>query len=165
MALPRLLGVALVAALAYATGCEVRFEDSRPAPGDDRTRQPVNGAPHAVVERVVDGDTVVLGDGAHVRLVGMDAPEVGTCGYDRATAAVERLVLGERVRLTAPVDDTDRYGRLLRYVDVGETDVGLHLIRLGLAVARYDSRDGYDPHPREVRYVAADRESPPFTCR
>ncbi|MGI8872934.1 MAG: thermonuclease family protein, partial [Egibacteraceae bacterium] len=53
-------------------------------------------------------------------------------------------------------EDTDRYGRLLCYVDVGATDAGLELLRAGLAEARYDSRDGDGRHPREADYVRAD---------
>lgn len=111
------------------------------------------------VAHVVDGDTLTLGNGETVRLVGIDTPEVGACGYDRAAAMLERLVLSKQVRLTASVEDKDRYGRLLRYVDVGTEDAGLRLIEDGLAVARYDSRDGYDYHPRQPRYVTADRAS------
>ncbi|HYO40073.1 MAG TPA: thermonuclease family protein [Nocardioidaceae bacterium] len=118
-----------------------------------------------VVARVVDGDTVELVGGQDVRIVGVDTPERGDCGYDEATAAMERLVLGRRVRLTVSDEDRDRYGRLLRYVDVGAVDAGLRQIQAGLAVARYDSRDGYGRHPREARYVATDRRVPDRTCR
>ncbi len=118
-----------------------------------------------VVTRVVDGDTLELGNGETIRLVGVDTPEAGECGFDRAAATLERLVLWKRVRLTASaVEDRDRYGRLLRYVDVGSQDAGLRLIKNGLAIARYDSRDGYGYHPREPRYIAADRASPNVGC-
>ena len=57
-------------------------------------------------------------------------------------------------------DDRDDYGRLLRYVDGPSGDAGLVLIQEGLAIARYDSRDGYGGHPREAAYVAADAATP-----
>lgn len=113
-----------------------------------------------LVTRVIDGDTIELGNGESVRVVGIDTPERGECGFDAATANMERLVLGKRVRLTVSDEDTDRYGRLLRYVDVGKRDAGLTQINAGLAVARYDSRDGYGFHPRENRYIAADKATP-----
>ena len=123
--------------------------------GEDRAE-----TAEAMVATVTDGDTVRLESGEAVRIVGIDTPERGECGYERASRALERLVLGRPVALTAPVDDTDRYDRLLRYVDVevaGRTvDAGLRLIEKGLAVARYDSRDGYDRHPREDEYHEAD---------
>ncbi|HSE46321.1 MAG TPA: thermonuclease family protein [Gemmatimonadales bacterium] len=117
-----------------------------------------------LVTHVVDGDTIDLGNGQTVRLVGIDTPERGDCGYDQATANMERLVLGKRVRLTTSDEDTDRYGRLLRYVNVGGRDAGLRQITRGLAIARYDSRDGYGFHPRENQYIAADQASDDFAC-
>ena len=73
-------------------------------------------------ESVTDGDTLRLANGEAVRLVGIDAPENGVCGSVKATELLSRLTLGERVTLTAPVRDRDRYDRLLRYVDVGGTE-------------------------------------------
>ena len=58
----------------------------------------------------------------------------------------------------------DRYGRLLRYVDVNGVDAGLRQIKQGQAVARYDSRDGYGTHARETAYVSADAASPKAAC-
>jgi len=75
-----------------------------------------------VIARVVDGDTVDLTNGAKVRLVQIDAPEVangGECFGNAAAAAATRLIPpGTRVRLeTEPATDrVDQYGRLLRYV-------------------------------------------------
>lgn len=118
-----------------------------------------------LVARVVDGDTVELGNGEHVRIVGIDTPERGECGFAEAASNMERLVLGKRVRLRPSDEDRDRYGRLLRYVDVRGRDAGLDQLERGLAVARYDSRDGYGYHPRENRYIATDKATPDFRCR
>jgi micrococcal nuclease len=75
------------------------------------------------------------------------------------------MVLDQRVELVpGAADDADRYGRLLRFVDVGGIDAGLRLIEDGWAVARYDSRDGYGAHPREERYIAADLASEDLGC-
>ena len=46
----------------------------------------------------------------------------------------------------------DRYGRLLRYVQVKKIDVGFELQLANLAKARYDSLDGFPWHPRERSY-------------
>ena len=115
----------------------------------------------AVVTQVVDGDTVVIDSGRRVRLIGVDTPERDTCGFAAATAAMRRMVEERTVVLVNPdsVQDLDTYGRLLRFVDVGGRDAGLAQIRSGLGTARYDSRDGYDEHPREDEYHRADRES------
>lgn len=121
------------------------------------------------VVHVVDGDTVdVTRGGAEetVRIVGIDTPERGECGYDQATVALGDLIGGMEVELTGPGDeDRDAYGRLLRYVDRGEVDAGYEQISAGMAIARYDSRDGYGWHPREDRYIAADEATGPgYAC-
>ena len=74
------------------------------------------------------------------------------------------MVLGKRVALGASDEEQDQYGRLLKYVDIGNTDAGLRLIKDGLAIARYDSRDGYGFHPREPRYIKADKASNAYVC-
>jgi micrococcal nuclease len=117
------------------------------------------------VVHVVDGDTVHVrrGDGTRerVRVIGIDTPERGECGFVASTAAVRDLVLGREVTLVAGArDDRDRYDRLLRYLDVDGVDVGHELLTAGFAVARYDSRDGHGRHPREDRYVATDAATP-----
>jgi len=136
-------------------------EEPSATPKPTPSRRPVRPF---VVTRVVDGDTLELGNGEHVRVVGIDTPEEGQCGYEAATAHMERLVLGERVRLTISDEDRDGYGRLLRYVDVAGRDAGLAQIRAGFAIARYDSRDGYGYHSREDRYIAADKATPDERC-
>lgn len=123
-----------------------------------------------LVASVTDGDTLDLANGETVRLVGMDSPEQGECGYDRAADHLAELVLGQRVLLTKARDENrDRYGRLLRYVDVGTleggtVDAGLSQIKKGLAIARYDSRDGYGSHDREDAYIAADKAAKNVSC-
>jgi micrococcal nuclease len=117
------------------------------------------------VTNVVDGDTIDVAGVGRIRVIGIDTPERGACGYESATLAMAALVDGREVTLVpGAVDDADRYGRLLRYVDVGDADAGLSLIEDGWAIARYDSRDGYGRHPREAEYVAADLASPDLGC-
>ena len=137
--------------------------DPTPEPAK-RTRRARPAERTHVVTRVVDGDTIELGNGETVRLVGIDTPEVGECGYERAADKLAALVLGRAVRLGASDEHRDGYGRLLRYVDVGDQDAGLRLIKNGLAIARYDSRDGYGFHPREQRYIAADKGARQLVC-
>jgi micrococcal nuclease len=118
------------------------------------------------VTRVIDGDTIEVSDGNRVRLIGIDTPERGECGYDEATAALRSLIGGAQVRLVPGArDDVDRYGRLLRYVEANGMDANLEMVRSGLAITRYDSRDGYGRHDREDVYVAAEQEAPSSSCR
>lgn len=143
-------------------------DDESQAANDDTSSEPVSEPKKRkktyLVIHVVDGDTIDLRNGRTVRLAGIDAPEVGQCGYKRSRNTLADLVLGKRVSLGASDEEQDQYGRLLKYVDIGKTDAGLRLIKSGLAIARYDSRDGYGYHPREPKYIAADRASQPFAC-
>lgn len=121
------------------------------------TTAPPAAPPGVVVIEVVDGDTIVVAGGQRVRMIGIDTPERGQCGYYEATAALTALVgLRPVVLVGGARDDVDRYGRLLRYVDVDGVDANLEMLRSGHARARYDSRDGYGRHAREDAYVAAD---------
>lgn len=82
------------------------------------------------VRRVVDGDTIELSTGQRLRYIGIDTPETnGGCFSLEAKLANEQLVLNKPVRLEKDVSETDRYGRLLRYVWVGETFVNDQLVR------------------------------------
>lgn len=136
-----------------------------PTPSSPAPSPAVDSSTHtAVVSRVIDGDTVELASGERVRLLGIDTPERGECHFDTASDAMAGLVLGERVTLTRDGDDRDHYDRLLRYIDVGSADAGLTLIQEGLAIARYDSRDGYGFHTREPAYIAAEQASAQQTC-
>jgi endonuclease YncB( thermonuclease family) len=90
------------------------------------------------VASVTDGDTLRLTNGARVRLLQIDTPELGTgeC-YSRAarTALLQRVPVGSRVVLEADsrLDRVDRYGRLLRYVHRGTMNVNVALVRAGAA--------------------------------
>ena len=117
----------------------------------------------AKVIRWIDGDTVVTNRGT-VRLIGIDTPERGKCGSAKATRRARRLApVGSSVTLGNPrsVKTKDHYGRLLRYVNRGQRDVGKVQIRRG-AWARYDSRDGYQRHPREAKYRRVDAHHPNY---
>ena len=89
------------------------------------------------IERIIDGDTLVIRNGQHVRLVQIDSPEAGEeCYADAATRELTRLARpGLRVVLEHDprLDAVDRYGRLLRYVWVGKTNVNVELVRRGAA--------------------------------
>ena len=93
------------------------------------------------VQRVVDGDTLVIAGGERVRLIGIDTPETKKpgspveCFGRRASAFTERLVEGRRVRLVRDVEERDRFGRLLAYVYRGSDDlfVNAELVRRGYA--------------------------------
>lgn len=70
----------------------------------------------AVVERVIDGDTIVLASGERVRLIGIDTPERGECYFEEARAYLAWWLDRAEVVLESDGRDKDDYGRLLRYV-------------------------------------------------
>jgi micrococcal nuclease len=125
-----LLAVALAALAATLAGGR----------GDD----PSAAGATARIERVVDGDTVVVrvdGRRERVRYIGIDTPESvrpdapDECYGERAAAENRRLVEGRRVRLVLDVEERDRFGRLLAYVYRAEDGrfVNAALVRAGHA--------------------------------
>jgi micrococcal nuclease len=93
------------------------------------------------VAKVVDGDTLVLTNGAHVRLIGCNAPETvkpfhpaEPWGPD-AKEFTTRFVRRGEVRLQFGQERIDKYGRLLAYVWVDDELLNEALIRAGLARA------------------------------
>ncbi len=91
----------------------------------------------AQVTRIVDGDTIdvsINGQTYTVRYILMNTPEVGQPLFDEATEANRQLVAGKTVYLVKDVNETDRYGRLLRYVYLDDgTFVNAELVRQGFA--------------------------------
>lgn len=102
------------------------------------------------VKRVVDGDTIELESGTKVRYIGINAPEtvdprtVVQCFGVEASNANKALVDGKQVRLAKDISEADKYGRVLRYVWVGETFVNDYLVRQGFATV--------STYPPDVKY-------------
>ncbi|MBM3730286.1 MAG: thermonuclease family protein [Actinobacteria bacterium] len=120
-----------------ATGC-----GGNDTSGNPQTTTFVNVG---VVVSVADGDTFDLemaGERETVRLIGLDTPEtkhptkgVECWGPEASDFTKSLLVPGTRVRLVRDAEARDRYGRLLAYVYLADTNVFVNreLIRLGFA--------------------------------
>ena len=106
---------------------------------DDTDTAATTTAEYYKVARVIDGDTIELENGERVRYIGMDTPETVhpskpvQCFGKAASAENSKLVSGKTVRLEKDVSDTDKYGRLLRYVYVDDVFVNLELVKRGFA--------------------------------
>lgn len=99
----------------------------------------------ATLVRVVDGDTIVVAIEEKqeiVRLIGINTPEtvdprspVECFGKEASQALREKIGPGDGVVLSADESQAkrDRYGRLLRYVEKEEEDIGEWLIKNGYA--------------------------------
>mgnify|MGYP001068239228 CR=1 FL=1 len=112
----------------------------------------------ATLVGVVDGDTIdVVVDGTRrrVRYIGINTPERDQAGYAEATEANRRLVNGASLLLYRDVSESDRYGRLLRYVAADGRFVNLELLRQGYAQAMTVPPDVACAE----RFAAAEREA------
>jgi len=89
----------------------------------------------AKVTRVIDGDTIVIDTSQKVRYIGMNTPELETndCFATQAAEINKTLVLGKEVKLEKDVSETDKYGRLLRYVYINNEMINDDLVKDGSA--------------------------------
>jgi micrococcal nuclease len=87
------------------------------------------------VVRIIDGDTIELNSGEIVRLICIDTPETNEPGFEEAKSYLTNLVLSKNVLLEKDVSETDRYGRLLRYVYLGSLFINGELVKKGYAQA------------------------------
>ena len=84
------------------------------------------------VDRVIDGDTVVVGNES-VRLLGINSPEQGEEYYEKAKEFLEGLILNKSVRLEYGAPKYDQYQRTLAFVFIGKSNLNIELVRVGLA--------------------------------
>ncbi len=91
------------------------------------------------LERVIDGDTVVLADGRHLRFIGLNTPERARDDRpaqplaEAATARLRELLAGGRLKLVTGREPADRYGRLLAHPFLPDgRNVTAELLRAGL---------------------------------
>ncbi|MBI4999745.1 thermonuclease family protein [Candidatus Gottesmanbacteria bacterium] len=113
------------------------------------------------VTRVIDGDTIEIETGERVRYLGIDTPETVDprkpvqCFGIEASKKNKELIEGKTVRLEKDITDRDKYGRLLRYVYVGDIFVNLELVKQGFAFSY--------TYPPDIKYqaeiLAAERQA------
>ncbi len=147
------------------------------------TARPLERSELVLVRAVIDGDTIVVTTVGRVRLLGIDAPEIGRV-FDTsapfAYAARDRLaglVLHRWVRLESDGERFDMYKRRLAYV-VTEDDVcaNVVLVREGLArvtarlpIARLDELKKAEAEAQTFRKgmwgAAPPAQSPGYTQR
>lgn len=133
-----MLALAAAVAVAFGAGREGGGFFGQGGMFGDGSSQRLGGP----VVKVADGDTLSVrtsgGRVERVRLIGIDTPEVYgkvECGGPEASEAMKRLATGSRVTVIPdPTQDRrDRYDRLLGYVEKNGNDLGLEMIRRGLA--------------------------------
>ena len=114
---------------------------------------PPDGPFGVVVVGIVDGDTIdVLAGHAptRIRIEGIDCPEMGQPYGRVAKIFTAGRVFGKQVEVLPK--DTDRYGRLVARVRIGDEDLGLALLEAGLAWQ-------YTTYSHDPVYGAAERSA------
>lgn len=113
------------------------------------------------VRKVIDGDTLELADGEHVRLIGIDSPELHhpelpVQRFSReASDYLLKLLDGRSVTLEIiPGEGRDVYHRLLAYVYAGKTMLNEEMIRNGYAFAYAKGE-----HPRLTQFLQLENEA------
>lgn len=109
------------------------------------------------VTRVIDGDTVELESGEHIRYHGIDAPESGARWSTQAHELNRDFVQNKTVRLELDRVTRDPYGRIPAYVWVGDTMINEALIREGYA--QYYAVKGEAVLKYRNRLLAAEAEA------
>jgi endonuclease YncB( thermonuclease family) len=121
-----------------------------------------------LVKRVVDADTIELSSNEKLRYIGINAPETKhptkevECFGEVASLKNKELVEGKEVRLEKDISNTDRYGRLLRYVYVVDntleengTENNINNKDKEIFVNEYLVREGYakaSSYPPDIKY-------------
>lgn len=113
------------------------------------------------VSRVVDGDTVELSDGSKVRLIGVNTPEstTRTEPYGKESSDYTKNQLTNKtVYLEKDVSETDKYGRLLRYVwldipkEISDSEIRTKMYNAILTTEGYAEASTYPPDVKYQEY-------------
>ncbi|WFP52045.1 thermonuclease family protein [Methylomonas sp. EFPC3] len=104
------------------------------------------------VEKVFDGDTILLDDGRKVRLLGINTPEIAgriksaEAGGEQAKQWLRLKLEQRKVFLQGDVEKQDKYQRTLAYVfNENKQLINVELVKRGLATVNI--------HPPNLRYV------------
>jgi endonuclease YncB( thermonuclease family) len=138
--------------------CTFGFDPAAPAPtgGAD-----IPSGETARVVAVIDGDTIDVdlnGQTVRVRYVGVNTPERDEVCYRQAVEANRILVSGKTVTLVRDVSETDRFGRLLRYVYADGIFVNRALVEQGYAEVVLYRPDG--AHFETFRQLEIEAKTP-----
>jgi micrococcal nuclease len=138
------------------TACTFGFEPVPPGAASGETGD---------VVAVIDGDTIDVmlnGQRVRVRYIGVNTPERNEACYSQATAANAALVQGKTVTLVKDRSETDSFGRLLRYIYVGDVFVNAQLVAQGYAEAVLYQPD--DAHYNEFLSLERQARSANLGC-
>ena len=109
------------------------------------------------VVTIVDGDTIYLHNGTHVRYLGINCPEKGQPYYDEAKAYNEKMVMGKQIKLEYDEYKFDKYDRVLAYVFIDGKNMSLEMIQKGYA--KFANYDGRKPLIYQTEFLKAEQEA------
>lgn len=109
----------------------------------------------AVVERVVDGDTIVLDNGEKIRFLGINTPEKGEFYKEESTKFTSKV---ENQTVRVEILDKDKYGRSLGYVFYNGKLLNEELLRSGFASLFVYTPDKYYDRLKKAEKEARDLE-------
>ena len=96
-----------------------------------------------IVERVIDGDTIVV-NGTSIRLLGINSPEKGEKYSLESKEFLEEKVLGKEITIHFGKQKYDRYKRKLGYVFLGSKNINLESVKEGYSNIYFPSgKDNY----------------------
>jgi micrococcal nuclease len=119
------------------------------------------GADEAKVTRVIDGDTIELENGAKIRYLLVDTPEVSggaECYGTNAQQFNSDLVLNKTVEISYDVQCTDNFGRTLAYVRVDGQEVNTLMIQRGYGCVLHIPPNG-ESRVEEFRALQTDAKN------
>lgn len=93
----------------------------------------------AKVSIVYDGDTIELADKRKVRYIGINTPEINwksgdpQCFATQSARINKEMVGGQEIEMAKDISETDKYGRILRYIWIDGIFMNDFLLRQGYA--------------------------------
>jgi len=101
-----------------------------------------------IVKRIIDGDTIVVGEDLKVRLFGINCPEKGEKYYEEAGKFLEKEILGKTVFIES--FGKDLYYRELGVVFLGKENINVELVERGLANVYILDNKNYEKELRDA---------------
>lgn len=114
----------------------IDFKEIVKTPTSDLTEE---SREKAIVAKVIDGDTIELSDKRKIRYIGINSFEMNDerleikCLAEKAREANRNLVENKEIEMEKDVSETDKYGRLLRYVWIDGILINEELVKNGWA--------------------------------
>ncbi|MGE3314119.1 MAG: thermonuclease family protein [Planctomycetaceae bacterium] len=148
--------------LLLIAGYQLYTRTSAPAPDSPPVPFSFEGDGPYKVERVVDGDTILLEGRTRVRMIGIDTPEsvapdrpVEPLGKE-ASEFTRSLIEGREVTLQYDRERRDQHDRVLAYVLLGDRLINEEIIRAGFS--RAEKRFPFDSGMKS-RFLKAEKEA------